>query len=139
VAVTHTHYQVTWGGASAYTQTVTNAAGHSSSAITFNTAAIGGRLLVMADNQGTPAAEDLLEIKILYSTGDPDTEADTVDLWDTTAQAPLAFVLDCGTAAKDPARQSIPIDTNAKSAKIYASAPGANDFVVSAQVFEVRG
>jgi hypothetical protein len=142
VAITHNQTQVKWSTAN--TVTVNPAGNATSDAFTFNTAAIEGMIQVKTDNTASsPASDAQVDIYVLYCSGDPDADPDSVDEFDDSAQAIYLGQLDTYTTGtgSDPARRHFPISVAAKSAKLYVENLAAtnNTQTVSAQFTDIRG
>lgn len=124
--------QVYWAGA----VTVSVAAGGAatSDAITPGADAVGAILQVKADNTGTPAAGDTLDVYLLMTAGDPDAATDVADEYDTINHG--LFLMRLDTSADDPALKSVEIPTAMKGYKVRVVNNGASAMTVSAQVYE---
>jgi hypothetical protein len=135
MAATHNQSQVFWSAAA--TQSINAGANATSDAVTFNTADVDGMISVKADNNGTPAAGDTVDVYILYSNGDPDADADSADEWDTVNE-PI-WLCNLNTLLADPQIKTVPISVAAKSFKLYAvNNSGGRAITVSAQMTTVR-
>ena len=124
--------QVLWAGG----VTVSVAAGGAatSDAITPGQDAVGAILQVKADNTGTPAAGDTLDVYLLMTAGDPDADPDTADEYDTINHG--LFLMRLDTSADDPALKSVEIPTAMKAYQVRVVNNGASAMTVSAQVYE---
>lgn len=136
MAISKAETQVEWSTAD--TISVTSGSNQTSDEVTVNAADISGSLMVKADNAGTPVSGDYIDVKILYTLGDPDVDPDSADEFDDAAVSPVVARLD--TNAVDPARVSnIPIDTNASGFKVYLESNAAsNSITCSAQYRSTR-
>lgn len=95
------------------------------------------KLMIKADNAGTPADGDVLTIKLLCTTGDPDAEADVTDEYTTAGHTEIAVELD--TFVEDPAITLVDVPYPIDKFKVYAAnGASANAIVVSAQLFDSR-
>lgn len=136
MAITNTAVQIKWAGAN--TVSVAAAGAQESDVYTPDQTAIDALLQVKADNAGTPAAGDTIDVYVLYTTGDPDADPDVADEFDTASHAQWLMKLD--TSSEDPAIKSVPLNVTCKALKIrVVSNAGANSITVSAQVTEKRG
>lgn len=126
--------QVQWGGANSVS--VASGANDTSDAVAIADRAIAGSLTIKADHSGTPASGDEVIVYVLYTTGDPDADPDSVDEHDTSGHA-LPIVLDLNT--DDPAIKTVQIDNASTGLKIYVVNDGAADVTVSAQYSEQTG
>ena len=68
MAITKEQDQVKWSASNS--TSVSAGSNDTSDEVAIHDTAIGGRVVVKADNAGTPAAGDVLFIKILYEIGD---------------------------------------------------------------------
>lgn len=115
------------------------AAGNATSdLITPDADAVAANLIVKADNDGTPAADDDIEVYILSSTGDPDADPDSVDEFTTTGHARIRAVLE--TDVEDPAISdviSVPLPITGGGLKVYCKNLSAGRAItVSGQIVE---
>lgn len=109
---------VTWSAASTKSLAV-NATRYDSDAITIHADAVGGFLQVTVDNSGTPAAGDVVDLWIKWSTDtsayDTDEHAMPLGRMDTVAAS---------TPGEDPATRTYKIDVSGgRSFKLSANAP----------------
>jgi len=89
-----------------------------------------GSVTVKADNGGTPASGDVVEVRILYTNGDTDAEADSADEYDDPDSVPPVLL---DTYQTDPAVVTLPLMV-AKAYKVHAvSQAASNSITVSAQ------
>ena len=124
MAVTHTEIAIT-GLAS-----VTAGGTDTSDTEDFNTAAVDAMLTVSANNGGTPAAGDTMDVYILFETGA------TVG-FDTAGSAMYLGTLDTNT--EDPATRTWRIPTAASHFQVYVvNNAASNSITPSAQWVEVR-
>lgn len=134
MAVTHNEIQVQWSGADS--QSVSAGASATSDTVSFHTAAVEGMVSLKADNNGTPAAGDTVDLFILYTSGDPDGAG--ADEFDTNSHGRYLATLD--TSVEDPALRTVRVGVAAKGAKIRAVNNSAGrSITVSAALTEVRG
>lgn len=113
---------ITWSSAAFIT--LNSASQQASDALTFNAEDWEGELQVWADNQGTPAAGDVVNVRIAYTVGD--VLGDTGDDYVTNEHAEFQFQLDTystDTPGEDPASRSCPVRTGAKGFKVVVDAP----------------
>lgn len=136
MAVAKNEIQIKWSS----TNSVSVSAGGSqiSDAATLSATAFRALVQVKADNAGTPASGDTLDVYALYSAGDPDADPDSADEFDTQPGIWLGR-LDtyATTGGADPALGSWEIFPMAKSIKIrVVNNSGGRSMTVSAQVRE---
>ena len=95
--------------------------------------AVEGMLIVKADNDGT-VDDEVVNVKLLASTGDPDADPDSTDEFTTSGHAQTICSLD--TTVEDPAiSKPITLPATASGYKLYAANAGSTRAVtVSAQV-----
>jgi len=121
-------HQVTWSASNS--ASVAAGGNATSDAKTIDGAMTAGSVTIKADNGGTPASGDILEVRILYTNGDPDAEADSADEYDNRGSVPPVLL---DTYDADPAIVTLPLMV-AKSYKIDAvSQAASNSITVSAQ------
>lgn len=125
MALTRNETQVQWSAADSITLSAATISW--SDAITFNATDVAGGLMVSADNAGTAASGDTMEVWIAYTAGD--VLGDTGDDYATDEHATYCGVLDTfatNTPGEDPARRAIPIDVvSFKGCKIGVKAAQA--------------
>lgn len=113
--------QITWSSANSITLNSNSA--QTSDALTFNAETWEADIQFSADNSGTPASGDYVDVWIAWTTGD--VLGDTGDDYDTTEHAEFMCRLDTygsNTPGEDPARKTIGIRTGAKGFKVIAQA-----------------
>lgn len=124
-----------WGGSNS--QSVTAGGNNTSDAVTLSTTAVSASVQVKADNNGTPAAGDTINVKAIYSLGDPDADPDSSDEDDTAGHAQPLGQLDTNT--DEPAIFTRVINHDAKTVKIRVESDAAsNAITVSFQIRETR-
>lgn len=125
MAVSKVEQQVTWSAAN--TKSLSTANWFVSDEILLNDNDWEGAVQLRADNSGTPASGDTVEVRILYTVGDLDAGGGANDYPDantsgtTAAQANFLASLDT-YGNYDPDGKLVPIDTSAKGFKIAARA-----------------
>lgn len=131
MAVSKDETQITWSASNS--TSVSNGSNATSDAATLDTASIQASLTVKADNGGTPAAGDTVDVYVLYSTGDPDGAS--TDEYDTPAPHNRVLTLDTNT--NNPDQCTIPISPCAKALKVYVeNNASSNSITVSAALYE---
>lgn len=130
--------QFTWSAASS--KTLSAATRADSDAITLNAADSAASVQISADNQGTPASGDVLNVYAKYSNGD--ILEDSADDFDTDKGAEYLGQLDTySTSGEDPQRKTFPLRVFGKKAvKISVVAPNAatRNMVVRARLVTNR-
>lgn len=131
---------ITWSAAASVTA-VANNAWYISDAVAFNAEDWSGEVHVYADNVGTPAAGDTLEVGILYSCGSVDGSAgdDFVNADNCEFLALLdSYNNDDGTGIVS---RTVPVRATAKSFKLAVRGPAvaARNIVASAALITHRG
>jgi len=94
-----------------------------SDAFTFNAEDWEADLQVSADNSGTPASGDYVDVWVAYTSGD--LLGDTGDDFDTTEHAEYLGRVDtvaANTPGEDPARRTFPLRTGSKGFKVISKA-----------------
>lgn len=139
MALTRTESQITWSSADSITLSAATAS--TSDAFTFDATDGAASIQVDANNAGTPASGDILNVRIAWTTGD--VLGDTADDYDTSEHAQLLMVLDTygtNTPGEDPARKTVDIPTSAKGFKLVVDSPNAatRNMVVRARVTTQR-
>lgn len=125
MASSRTETQVLWS--SSNTKSLNSNSWFVSDAVSFNIEDWDGEIQIRADNSGTPASGDTVEIRILYTAGDLDNGGGGDDYPDvntsgsTAAQASFAAFLDTYNNY-DPDGTSVPVRTANKGFKIAARA-----------------
>ncbi len=121
MASSRTSTQITWASANSITLNTNSA--QTSDAFLFNAETWEADVQVSADNTGTAASGDYVDVWIAYTTGD--VLGDGGDDYDTTEHAEFACRLDTfgsNTPGEDPARKTVGIRTGAKGIKVIAQA-----------------
>lgn len=122
--LTRTETQITW--ATANTITLNSAIQQTSDPFIFDPTDISASLQINANNQGTPALGDNVNVRIAWTTGD--ILLNTGDDYDTGEHAQLITILDTyptDSPGENPARRTLDIPTSAKGFKVYVDAPQA--------------
>jgi hypothetical protein len=133
MAISRNEVQITWPTASNST-TITSGSNATSEPKTFSATAIRAGLTVKADNSGTPASGDTVDVWIIYTDGDPDGAS--TDEYGTTGHARFLGQLD--TNVEDKALLTFDISAAHKGFKLYAeNNAGSNSIVVSATMTEL--
>lgn len=133
MAITRSQSQVKWSAAN--TQSVTAGGTNTSDAVAIDATAVALSLTVKADNAGTPASGDTIEVYVKYTTGDPDADPDSADEFDSPGT--LVMVLD--TNANDPAIKTVPLQISPTYFKVtVVSNAASNSITVSAEAQEKR-
>lgn len=119
--------QVQWSAADSIS--LSNNTGTDSDAVAINVEDDSGSVQVSADNAGTPASGDVVDIYVKWSNGD--VLGDSGDDFDTSEHAEWLCRLDTyatNTPGEDPARKTVPLRVRGKKAfKIFAiAAQGAS-------------
>lgn len=135
MAITHTETQVTWPTA-ANTVSVTSGSNATSETITIDATCFQASIICKADNAGTPASGDYIEIWALPSAGDPD--GSSTDEHPSTTQGWYLGLLD--TNGDDPATRFFQLPVPAVSYEFYVlSNAASNSITFSCSILEQRG
>ncbi len=114
---------ITWSAAASIA--LSSATASTSDAFTFNIEDWDGAIQVNADNGGTPASGDIVNVYIAYTSGD--VLGDSGSDYDTTEHAIKLGVLNTygtDTPGEDPARRTFPLPTMAPlGGKLIVDAP----------------
>jgi hypothetical protein len=105
--------QVLWSSASSIS--LNSASRFDSDAISLNIEDWDAALQVSADNSGTPASGDTVDVYVKWTTGD--VLGDSSDDYDTDEHAEFVCRLDTfstNTPGEDPARKTVTIDVSGK-------------------------
>lgn len=136
MAISKNRQQIEWS--SSDSTSVSSGSTATSDAVTPSATVFRGSVQIKADNGGTPASGDTLDVYILYTTGDPDADPDSSDEYDTAAHGEYLFELD--TNAEDPAIKTAEINVACKGFKIYVeNNASSNSITASAQLEEILG
>jgi hypothetical protein len=132
MAIANNEQQVQWSSSDSVS--VSAGSNQTSDAITLSTACYDAMITMKADNAGTPASGDTVEIYALQSCGDPDGASATEYPADEDDGVLLA-VLD--TYANDPMIKTVGLPGGAPFIKIFAkSNASSNSITVSACINE---
>jgi hypothetical protein len=131
---------VTWSASASVT--ISSATAVTSDAVTFNVEDWSASVQVDANNAGTPASGDYVDVYAAYTAGD--VLGDSSSDYDTTEHATFLGRLNTyatDTPGEDPARATFPLDTAPLGCKIICVAPQAasRNIVVRAMVVTHRG
>lgn len=113
--------QITWAAAASISLNTNTA--QTSDAFSYHIEDWEAELQVSADNSGTPASGDYVDVWVAYSTGD--VLGDTGDDYDTEEHAQFVCRLNtygADTPGEDPARKTVPIATGNKGFRLIAKA-----------------
>lgn len=125
MASSRTETQVPWGGSN--TKSLNTNSWFVTDEVLFNGEDWDGEVQIRADNSGTPASGDTVEVRILYTAGDLDNGGGPNDYPDvntagsTAARAEFAALLDTYNNY-DPDGTTVPVRTGHKGFKIAARA-----------------
>lgn len=134
MAITHTETRILWSTAD--TISVSSGGNNTSDTATLDATCFQASIICKADNAGTPAAGDYVEVWALLSAGDPD--GTSTDEHPTTTQGWYLGLLD--TNADDPAIRFFQLPMPATAVQIYVlSNASSNSITFSATVLEQRG
>lgn len=135
MAIEKTQYQITWPDSALTDKSIPSADSVNSDERAIADEAVRGDLTIKADNDGTPVSGDVIEVRVLFTNGDPDADPDSSDEFDTGSSALVVRELD--TNDEDPAIISIPIRVSAKAFKVrVTNSASSNAITVSAQYNE---
>lgn len=116
--------QITWTGAASVT--LSAATRQDSDVYTFHDGDIAASVQIDANNAGTPASGDVLDVYIKWTTGD--VLGDSGNDYDTSEHAQLLGRLDtvaANTPGEDPARKTWDIPVGARGFVLSVEAPQA--------------
>lgn len=131
MAVGRSLIQVEWSGA----DTVSISAGgtQTSDEIDIGATAFAAYVVCKADNAGTPAAGDTIDVYWLSSTGDPDLDPDGTREYTTSGHGMYLGTVD--TNVEDPALSPAFFVPPTRYGKVYGSSnASSNSITFSAQV-----
>lgn len=136
MAITKSRTQVEWSAADSLS--IAAAGSGTSDAFTINDASFRESIMVKADNDGTPASGDYVDIFFNATLGDPDVDPDSADEYATTTYGEYLGKLD--TFVTDPCIGVFAIPFTCKGGKLYILNRSAGRAItVSAQIEEQRG
>jgi len=134
--------QITWTGAA--TITLADGNWHESDPVLFDVSDWDGHVVVRAQNAGVPASGDIVEVRLLYTSGDLDAAAGPDDYPATVgANAPAATLgptLDTYNNV-NPDFVDFAVATGAKGFKLAVRAPqgATNNITIAARLITHRG
>lgn len=136
MAVASNELQILWSSSASVS--VTAGSNQTSDAISFSATAFAALITLKADNAGTPASGDTVDVYACISAGDPDG-ASTSEYPLDDSHGIFLGCLDTYTPGEDPAVMSVSIPVGV-SIKIYAASNAAsNAITVSACINEKTG
>lgn len=134
MAITRSETQVTW--AAATSKSVAAGGNAESDAFTVDATCFQAQIEVKADNEGTPAAGDIVAFYLHLTLGDPDGAAAS-EYGTGTQDVALGSL---NTNADDPAVMTKRLPLPVLGGKVYAvSSASSNAITVSATILEQRG
>lgn len=123
MASTKVEAQITWSAAASVS--LNSASRVDSDPVTLNVEDYSGTLQIYADNSGTPASGDVVDVYVKYSNGD--ILGDSGDDYDTAEHATFVGRLDtfgANTPGEDPAMRTVEIPVvGRKAMRVSAQAP----------------
>lgn len=123
MASTKTETQITWSAANSVS--LNSASRFDSDAVTLNVEDYSATLQIYADNSGTPASGDVVNVYVKYTNGD--ILGDSGDDYDSSEHATFVGRLDtygANTPGEDPAMRTVEIPVaGRKGMKVSAEAP----------------
>lgn len=141
MAITRNETGITWSAASSVT--LSSSTRVDSDAFDFDATDVAAAITISADNAGTPASGDILDVYVLWTTGD--ILGDSGDDFDTSEHAEYLGRLDtvaANTPGEDPARRTFSLNhmIGASGFKVSVTAPQAasRNIVVRARVATQR-
>lgn len=137
--VTRQDLQVQW--AAADDKAVAAGTAEESDLHSVDASCVNAQISLKANNTGTPADGDTVDVYLLQSSGDTDNAANTTDEHDTPAHARHLFRLDTHDTGDgdNPARVTVLLPIPQKNFKLRAvSNAGTNSITVSAKITEQR-
>jgi len=136
MAITRTETQITWPTA-ANSASVSAGGNATSEEFNLDATCINAQVSIKADNSSTPAADDIIHVWLLQTSGDPDGAGS--DEFDTSGHALWLCALD--TNSDDPALATVQLPLPQKGGKLYAEGAtegSTNSITVSATITEQR-
>lgn len=134
MAITRNELKVLFGTNN--TVSIATVSTDTSDLITLGATTVSASITVKADNAGTPAAGDTVDVYVVLSSGDPDGAAiaDEFASEDTTH---ARFLGQLNTNVTDPALATFPYPVTPQAGKLYTSNNGASSVTFSAVVEEM--
>jgi len=133
MAMSRTETQIEWS--SSDSTSVSSGSAATSDAFTLETDCIALAIQCKADNAGTPASGDTLDVYILWTCGDPDGAS--TDEYDSTDHG--MFVCQLDTDQDDPAIRTVDLPVSAKGGKVYVESNAAsNSITASAALYQLK-
>jgi hypothetical protein len=133
MAVSKAQTQITFSAAASVS--VASGSNATSDAFSFAATSFAATAQLKADNNGTPASGDTVDVYAEYSNGDPDAAPDSADEYDTAGHAQWLARLD--TTVEDPAIVTVELNPVAKAVKFrFVNNSGGRAITCSAQVTE---
>ena len=134
MAITHTETRVQFS--SSDSTSISSGSNATSDAVTVDATCFQASMTLKADNGGTPAGGDTVDVWLLGSAGDPDGTG--THEYATTEQGLFLGTLD--TNADDPAIRTVDIPMPLQNLKVYAvNNASSNSITFSAVLLEQRG
>lgn len=133
--ITRNETKVLFGGANSVS--IASLGSNVSDLITLDTTCISASLTIKADNAGTPATGDTVDVYVLLSSGDPDGAA-VADEFASADTVHARFLCQLDTATSDPAIRTVDYPFVPQAGKLFAVNNGASSVTFSAVIEEVR-
>lgn len=141
MAVTRVLTQVTWDVGSDASDSLPANSNLTSNNMTLDATCVAAQIQLKCDNSTTPAADDYVNFYVLQTSGDPDTEPDSADEYDTPGHAIFLARVQPVTG-EDPAIVTVPFPLPQKGFQIYAEGDHpdgtTNAITISCQIIEQR-
>ena len=122
---------------SANSVSISAAGSNVSDAVSLDTTCVDAAITVKADNAGTPAAGDTVDVYVLLSAGDPDGAA-VADEFASADGVHSQFLCQLDTNTSNPAIITAPYQAVPQAGKLYAVNNGASPVTFSAVIEELR-
>jgi len=135
MAITRVETKVLFGTANSIS--ITTGSTNTSDLITLDATCVGGSITIKADNAGTPASGDTVDVYVLLSSGDPDGAA-AADEFASADVYHSKFIGTLDTNITDPAIRTLNYPAIPQAGKLYTKNNGASSVTFSAVIEEMR-
>lgn len=136
MAISRAETQILWSSASSLS--ISSGSTGTSDAFAFAATTFDAMLQIDADNGGTPASGDTLDVYLLFTTGD--ILGDSGNDYDVGNTSLSRWLCQLDTNVVDPARLTVPIPVAATGFKVYAKNNSAGrSITIRARIVELQG
>ena len=137
MAITRTETQVTWDTGS-NSKSIASSSNATSDVVTLDQTCFAAQAHIYADNGGTPASGDVLDVYLLQTGGDPIGTGS--DVYDNSNAAHALFLVSINTNLADPAQATVQLPLPQKGMNFYGvNQSSGRAITIGVTITEQRG